>query len=135
MATPDAEEAAFRAAEATYRAYVDALNARRANPASPVDPETYLDAAAASSAESTAQDLLEAGMRVVGPTKVVWVAASGKSRTGLVLRTCVDLSQTRLMGSENTDVTPASRPNRQVLAVTVSDVQMITDIVVEPDPC
>lgn len=36
------EEEAFAAAEATYRAYVDALNARREDPESPVDPRSFL---------------------------------------------------------------------------------------------
>jgi len=134
--TPDAEEAAFRAAEATYRAYVDALNDRRSNPDSAIDPHTYLDGDAARSAEETAHELAEAGMRVIGRTEIVWIESSSTSRAESTLKTCVDLSNTRLVDAESADVTPASRPDRQVLAVMVAEGgRTITNIVVEPERC
>ena len=36
------EEEAFAAAEETYRAYIDAVNARRADPRSEPDPQSFL---------------------------------------------------------------------------------------------
>lgn len=134
--TPDTDEAAFRAAEQTYRAYVDALNARRSDSNSRIDPLGYLGDAALEAAESTRSQLAEADLRVSGPTSVVWIELRNVNGTTATLASCVDSSEARVLDRNGTDVTPESRVERQALLVTVDTGRsLITSSETEAEGC
>ncbi|WP_424448254.1 hypothetical protein [Microbacterium arborescens] len=132
----DDDAAAFAAAEATYRAYVDAVNARRSNGHSSADPVALLADEARQAAVATATELESSGLVISGPTNILWVEPRSTDVSSVVLGTCVDSSRARVLDPQGNDVTPASRPDRQVLAITV-DIEraLITDSVVEGAQC
>lgn len=115
--TPDATEAAFAEAEATYRAYLDAVNDERAGGSS--DPLDYL-AEPARTAEIRGRDLLHAeGLAVRGTTTIEdWTPKEARSNA-VEARVCVDSSASYVVNTTGEDVTPASRPTRAIFSVIV----------------
>ena len=106
------EDEAFAAAEETYRAYVDAVNARRADPAAMPEPTDFLIGDALE-AEIDTQRLMHAeGLSISGDTavtgaqRVAWSDQSGE----LTLMVCLDSSDTVVRDNSGADVTPPSRP-------------------------
>lgn len=114
------EEEAFRAAEATYRAYVDAVNARRRDPNSTPSPESFLTGAALADETRSAARLEELGVRLVGDTNVVRVTLDRLVGTSVYLTACLDGSATRLLNADGVDITPEGRQYTSALLVTVS---------------
>ncbi|TGY37655.1 hypothetical protein E5344_08180 [Microbacterium laevaniformans] len=132
----DAE--AFAAAEATYRAYVDATNARRADPTSVPDPNDFLSGQALDDEISTASTLSERGWRITGNTEIASIRYIAKESESHLLQICLDASATRVLDSSGADVTPTNRTTMQSLAVRfaprTAGVQII-DSVTSTEPC
>jgi len=106
------EADAFAAAEKVYRAYNDALNARRQGDVT-ADPQQYLTGAALEGDIEAMNSLVEWGLESTGNATVrsfqgVEVRAGGQAATvsGLV---CVDVSQVRVINASGEDVTPSER--------------------------
>jgi hypothetical protein len=119
LPTPSAlssEDAAFAAAEATYRAYVDAVNARREDPQSLPDPESFLTGAALADHRQTEQILDTKGLAVVGPSVVRAIRRSAEVDP-IRLTVCLDASETAVLDTSGTDVTPTTRA--ELLAIEV----------------
>lgn len=110
------EDAAFAAAEATYRAYVDAVNARRADPDSPLDPESLLTAAALIDHQKTEELLESRGLTIDGPS-VVRSASHVKHSGQVRLIVCLDATRTSVLDASGRDVTPKLRA--EVVAIDV----------------
>jgi len=111
----DAE--AFAAAEATYRAYVDATNARRVDPTSLPNPNDFLSGQALDDEISTASTLDERGWRITGETKIASIRHVSNELGFPLLRVCLDASATRVLDRSGSDVTPTDRTTVQSLAV------------------
>lgn len=115
------EAAAFAAAEQVYRAYNDALNARRRGDAE-ADPQQYLVGAALEGFIDSQNSLDSLNLRVEGDAAVR--SFSGKSAdlesgsstvTGLI---CIDVSAVALWDEQGTNVTPQERGDMIAQAVT-----------------
>lgn len=113
------EDEAFAAAEATYRAYIDAVNARRADPSS-VDPNEYLSGTALNDSIEAARKLDAAGLQVVGPALVESIKREEASTSSAVIAACIDSTQTRVLDQSGADVTPTDRPETLALQVEVA---------------
>lgn len=111
----DAE--AFAAAEATYRAYVDATNARRVDPKSLPDPNDFLSGQALDDEISTASTLDERGWHITGDTKIASIRHIGNEFGLPLLQVCLDASATRVLDRSGSHVTPTGRTTVQSLAV------------------
>jgi hypothetical protein len=116
------EAEAFAAAEETYRAYVDALNGRRADPDHAPSPETFLMGAALDSDEETQLQLEREGLRILGQSTVERVLP-GESATAdhVSLVVCLDSSQTTLVDANGVDRTPPDRATLSRLNVDFGD--------------
>ncbi len=113
------EEEAFAAAEATYRAYVDAVNARREDPTA-VPPPTDFLIADALEAEISAENIKTAeGLSISGRTVVTAVKGVNwePQRGEVELTICVDSSGTTVHDVTGADVTPADRAETYALRV------------------
>lgn len=113
----DAE--AFAAAEATYRAYVDATNARRADPTSVPDPNDFLSGQALESSLATQASFEARGVRLVGRTVVRSITPINFDTRSGEMHVCFDNSATSLINDAGVDVTPADRSVIGGLAVIV----------------
>lgn len=116
------EEEAFAAAEATYRAYVDALNQVDLS-----DPETFepvyelTTGEANAGARETFSQMNADGWTVDGPT-VIDVLEPGKSEPGydsVELDVCLNVSQVTLIDSEGQSVVASDRRDVQSMRVTL----------------
>lgn len=103
------EEEAFAAAEATYRAYSDALNARRSDPNSEPDPDSFLTGEALAGSIQGAQRLHDAGVHLEGPSLIVRVTPVDATSTSATISVCIDSSGSRVIDAQGIDVTPAER--------------------------
>ena len=120
--TPDAEEAAFRAAEATYRAYVDALNAVDLS-----DPATFEPVFAITTGEVNEADRRNlaryhsAGLSLRGTSKVVSIASARTTDADSVsLLVCLDVASVELIAVDGSNVVDSDRAPRQSLLVTIT---------------
>ena len=114
-------ETAYAAAEATYRAYVDALNEHRANPTSEEQPNAFLTGQALDNEVEAQAQLADLSLRVIGPsviTSFVPVAATNAG-TEVLAQVCLESSATRVIDSGGSDVTPADRESLSPLSVTL----------------
>lgn len=113
------EDEAFAAAEATYRAYVDALNQRRESRESEVDPQSFLVGDALNGDLETERQLADANVTLIGPSVATSIAprslSEGMQRAELAV--CLDSSQVRVVDIAGTDVTPIDRPNKLALSI------------------
>lgn len=117
------EEEAFAAAEATYRAYVDALNQVDLS-----DPETFeqlydwtvgeLNASDRKQfSEWHAQELTKSGeARVQGVTGDGYDRESGE----VAIEACYDVSNVDIVNADGESVVSAERPNEQPLEITLT---------------
>lgn len=107
------DEEAFAAAEETYRAYVDATNARNSDPNSQPDPIDFLIGNALEGDLEGQAAIAEAGLVVRGETEVPSLAHGTRQSDGsITLVACVDVAKTRLLDSNGKDVTPPDRDDR-----------------------
>ncbi|MBW9093947.1 hypothetical protein JNB62_09660 [Microbacterium jejuense] len=113
------EDEAFAAAEETYRAYVDAENARWADPHSEPAPDSFLIGEALEEQIEVNRQFREIGLRVVGENHIERVdrirANSGTGET--VLEVCIDATDSRVVDESNQDVTPANRAPQVLVRV------------------
>lgn len=121
------EEEAFAAAEETYRAYVDALNQRRADPSSMPDPQTFLTGHALEVDIDTQQQLAQSGLALGGSTLVTRVNhISVDLTTGSVrLDVCLDSSDTQVLGADGQDLTPLERQPVSLLQVDLVAIESV----------
>lgn len=116
------ESEAFAAAEATYRAYVDALNQVDLS-----DPETFEAVYAWTTGEANAgaresfTGMHADGLAVSGETRYdsVSLLSFTPDESGTVVASlCVDVADVELHTPEGESAVPAQRPDRQPLVVT-----------------
>lgn len=105
------EVEAFAAAEATYRAYIDATNLANEG-RSGVDPTAFLTGEARDAEVESRQAMEEAGTQVDGNLDVVaFVPTEFDADTGSAkANACLDVSGTSIRDSNGLDVTPSNRP-------------------------
>lgn len=103
------DEEAFAAAEATYRAYVDAVNARRADPESQPDPTSYLTGKALEVDLDGDRQLEAMGLRIEGPSAVTSVLPLSATRGHAEVLVCLDSSESRLLDEAGVNRTPTDR--------------------------
>ncbi|WP_425841575.1 hypothetical protein [Microbacterium sp. PA5] len=108
-ATGFASEAeAFAAAEATYRAYVDALNHQYAGRTGS-DPTSYLADAALEEEVAAAEEFKRMGIRLTGTVRVASFSIRSASDEVVDAVVCLDVHKSRVLNDENQDVTPTTR--------------------------
>jgi len=117
------EEEAFAAAEATYRAYVDALNQVDLS-----DPETFepvyelTTGEANAEARETFSQMHADGWSVGGmssPTAIQPRVVDGGSLDDVEVAVCLDVSGVTLVDSEGTSMVATDRPQVQSMLVTL----------------
>ncbi|MFK4807498.1 hypothetical protein ACI3KX_16695 [Microbacterium sp. ZW CA_36] len=134
------EEEAFAAAEATYRAYASAENARRGDPTAP-DPQQFLVGDALEDDINSKRRFGELGVHLVGESKVT--AFDGQEATSDLRRVtavvCLDSTAARLLDAAGNDVTPADRDSTLALEASfefVGETFLITKSeIAEVDSC
>lgn len=112
------EQEAFAAAEATYRAYVDAVNARRADENSSPDPTDFLIGDALDAELKSEAAFAEAGVSLIGDIGIASIAGTSTTRDSAKSEVCLDVSNTRVVDSTGNDVTDPSRPALLGLGIT-----------------
>lgn len=123
------EQEAFAAAEQTYRDYVDALNAE-ADGDSTIDPTTYLVGEALETELDSRRELEANGQQIDGHLTVDRFRAVSQSESDRVeADVCLDISETRILDTNGTDLTPTTRPDR--VGVRVRLVPMDEDLRIE----
>ncbi len=116
------EEEAFAAAEATYRAYVDALNEVDLS-----DPATFEPVYAQTTGEALSSEkkgLTEyhsSGLRVSGKTEILLIEGTRWDRTSgsITLDACTDVSAIDVVNAEGESQVSPDRPDIQTIRVTV----------------
>lgn len=111
------DEEAFAAAEATYRAYVDATNARRSDPESKPDPTDFLTGEAYNDEHATNETLSQRGWRIIGDTTLMSFKRLSVDPAGVSLEACLDSTGTRVLNQSDADVTPPDRVIVQSLSL------------------
>ena len=131
------EEEAFAAAEETYRAYVDAVNARREDPAAE-NPQHFLIGSALEADIDTQRLLDESDVRIVGPNTLTTFEglSSAEDMMNVTAVACVDASTSQVVNEQGQNVTPADRDTSVALDVTfllVDGELMISESTVSQD--
>lgn len=113
------EEEAFAAAEETYRAYVDAVNARRADPMSQPDPQSFLISEALEADIDSRRNFDELGIHIVGNSEIAsFEPLDADLDTGsVVVEACYDSSEARVLNEAGEDVTVSDRDPTILLEV------------------
>lgn len=117
------EEEAFAAAEATYRAYVDALNQVDLS-----DPATFEPVYALTSGELNAQDresfskLHAEGTRVSGSTRILAINRDKADLPQVTLNVCTDVSDVKVTDENGKSLVSADRPDLQARTITLTTV-------------
>lgn len=115
------EVEAFAAAEATYRAYIDALNNVDLSDPATFEPVYELTAEAAGSQERESLSEMHAnGWVKSGPTSVVSLDfEADESLAEIVLHACLDVSSVSVTDASGKSVVSVERPNQQSVGVRV----------------
>ncbi|MGK3952773.1 hypothetical protein ACLKM7_10680 [Microbacterium sp. I2] len=135
------EAEAFAAAEETYRAYIDAVNARWANAQSSPAPDQFLIGEALETELEVEREFAEAGIRIVGENTVERVdrISARPAEGAVVLDVCVNAEQSRVLNASDQDVTPADRAPRVLVRVDFahvgSDTLIERSITAKEDGC
>lgn len=117
----DDDAAAFAAAEATYRAYVDALNAVDLS-----DPATFEPVYALTTGEmrdeveTSLGDMRDQGWRVEGDSVIGYVVPQEVAGSTVSLDVCLDVGQVIVKDVEGKKVTSEDRTSLQRLEVVVA---------------
>ena len=117
------EEDAFAAAEATYRAYVDAGNEARKDPTHQPTPDSFLTGKALTDSLEGQRLIEESGVHLVGGSTVQSVRLNSWEPEAAVITVCLDLTHVRVFNEDGVDVTPSSRGDVGILEVTVISAQ------------
>ncbi len=104
------EEEAFAAAEATYRAYVDAVSALQTGMQA-IDPSKLLVGQALDDDLASARELEATGKRLEGPVGIARINPLDATTSAATIHACLDLSRSRVIESSGEDVTPSDRPS------------------------
>ncbi|ALJ20775.1 hypothetical protein [Microbacterium sp. No. 7] len=115
------DDEAFAAAEATYRAYVDAVNEKQEDPDSTADPLSFLSGHALESSIRSEQRMKSEGIRLSGASTLAEVTLAEVDFPDVVITACIDASATRVLDASDVDITPIDRPDRLPLEVTLTD--------------
>lgn len=112
------EAEAFAAAEEVYRAYNDALNAKRGGDVE-ADPTLFLTGLALESDIDAAQYFDQRGLQLLGDGEVVVFHGESASlgAGSVTAAVCLDVSATRVMTRDGVDETPLDRMPRVLLTV------------------
>lgn len=123
------EEEAFAAAEETYRAYIDAVNARYADADSDPAPQSLLIGTALEDDLASIRSFNELGIRVVGETSIreLQDIAADLESGDVQIDVCLDSTQTRVLNASGVDVTMAERDPFTALRI---DLTMLNDALV-----
>ncbi|KDA06304.1 hypothetical protein DC31_10675 [Microbacterium sp. CH12i] len=117
------EAEAFAAAEEVYRAYLMAA-AQRAEGDATAAPEAYLSGPALEADLQAQRDLKSKGIRIVGASTIrqfVGLKADVNGMVALVsAEVCVDISESRILDQDDSDITPLNRPQLGKLDVEFS---------------
>lgn len=117
------EEEAFAAAEETYRAYIEALNARNAGDEE-ADPKDFVTGEALDAEIQSQETLEESGRTISGETTVrSFVPKSFETISDAIsvsADVCLDASKSSVLDAEGNDVTPEDVVPIYVLEVTFS---------------
>lgn len=125
------EADAFAAAEATYRAYVDALNQVDLS-----DPSTFEEVyrwttgdANAEARESFSQMHAD-GWKVTGRTKYDSMTVVDSATLPITIAVCVDVSEVDVVDESGQSVVPSTRPDRQAISAQLSDSETTTGLAI-----
>jgi hypothetical protein len=112
------EAEAFAAAEEVYRAYNDALNAKRGGDAE-ADPTLYLTGLALESDIDAAQYFDQRGQQLLGNGEIIFFhgESAAPDAGSITAEICLDVSGTRVMTKDGVDETPVDRMPRVLLTV------------------
>lgn len=110
------EEEAFAAAEATYRAYVDATNAY-VESAAAEDPEQFLSGQALVDEQAAEMALTEADRKLAGALRIKSFESGSWTRNQVQIFVCLDLENVRVETADGEDVTPTDRSTTNLLEV------------------
>ncbi len=113
------DDEAFAAAEATYRAYVEAGNELRSDPNHTPTPESFLTGQALTDSLESQRQIEDAGVHVVGDTSVNSVRPDKWDQSTATITVCLGLSSVRVIDRSGADVTPAGRDDTAILQVSV----------------
>ena len=106
------EAEAFAAAEATYRAYIDAVNLANEGREG-TDTQSFLIGEALEAESDSQRQMDDAGTHISGVLKVATFAPldydtdKGTATAGV----CLDISETSIRDANDMDVTPSGRPS------------------------
>ncbi|MEI3843764.1 MULTISPECIES: hypothetical protein [unclassified Microbacterium] len=113
------EEEAFAAAEATYRAYIDAANRERTGDRT-ADPQAFLRGEALEANIESRRKFKERGLTIKGDTEVKYVEGQNppaRATDTVTIDVCVGVGESQVLDSNGTDVTPADREPWSLLSV------------------
>ena len=112
------EADAFKAAEQVFRRFVDAKNSAQ-NGEKAKDPQDFLAGAALEDDIQSLRDDEKSGTRIEGTSTVLSFLLKkfdAESRT-VESVACLDISKSRLIAVDGTDVTPPNRPPKAALTI------------------
>ncbi|WOF21811.1 hypothetical protein N8K70_10485 [Microbacterium betulae] len=108
------EEEAFAAAEETYRAYIDALNARNAGDEE-ADPQSFLIGEVLESDQRTREILEQSKQTIQGSLDILSFTPETTTRIADAIQVdaivCMDATNARILDSNGGDVTPEDTPS------------------------
>ncbi|MBS1907737.1 MAG: hypothetical protein JST33_14495 [Actinobacteria bacterium] len=117
------EAEAFKAAEQVYRDYIDALNARNDGDGKR-EPEQYLAGKALENYVKSARDRDAEHVTLEGHTTITAFSEQSASisidATKVIATVCIDISETRVIGADGANMTPADRPSKAGFELTFS---------------
>ncbi|MBP3978762.1 hypothetical protein [Microbacterium sp. BLY] len=115
------EEDAFAAAEATFAAYIDALNrVDFSMPESFEDVFATLSGQASTSTRSAFSEFHANGVRASGVTTFTWVSGESVNLSNgeVIARVCIDVSGVEVTSAAGSSIVAPDRPSRQPTIVT-----------------
>ncbi|MDF2918100.1 MAG: hypothetical protein K0S70_2317 [Microbacterium sp.] len=122
----DSDTAAFAAAEATYRAYVDALNAVNLSDPTTFEPVYALTSGAILESDRKALSEYNAsGVTMSGRTEVRQIFPQSVDRNSVELYICIDVTSVLLSDAEGRSMVPPDRDPVQKMLVT-AEIDMLS---------
>lgn len=103
------DEEAFAAAEATYRAYVDAVNAKRRDQYSGPAPASFLTGPALDAELASEARFMDAGVSLKGDIRVHALHRLTSTYRTAELGVCLDVTDTQVIDAEGNDATQPDR--------------------------
>lgn len=123
------EEEAFRAAEATYRAYVDALNrVDLADPATFEPVYAWLADEALAESQESLQEMHVNSLTVSGQSKIDRIEYHGLLNSNVVSEICLNVTDVDLLDENGRSVVSESRKDLQPVRVTFAPADTTTGL-------